>query len=68
MSHLGYGLMALFLAAVLAWQLISGKALGTWWSGQIMRQDRPLAYWIAVALQGVILIAFLVTGRSWHLR
>jgi len=67
-SRLSYGLMALFLAAVLAWQLISGKALDTWWSGQTLRQDRPLAYWIAVALQGVILIAFLVTGRSWHLR
>ena len=68
MSNLGYGLMALFLAAVLAWQLISGKAPGAWWSGHIVRQDRPGAYWFMVALQGLILFAFLLTGKSWRLR
>jgi len=67
-SNLGYGLMALFLAAVLAWQLFSGKALGSWWSGSIIRQGHPGAYWFLVALQAFILFAFLMTGRSWHLR
>ena len=68
MSNLGYGIMALFLAAVLAWQLFSGKALGTWWSGPVIRQDSPGAYWFLVFLQGFILFAFLMTGKSWHLR
>ena len=68
MSHPGYALMALFLAAVLAWQLVSGRALSAWWSGQIRRQHRPGAYWFSVAAQGAILIAFLLTGQSWHVR
>ncbi len=68
MSKLSYGLMALFLAAVLAWQLASGRALGTWWYPNITRQDSPWAYWFVVAVQGAILVAFLVTGKTWHLR
>ncbi len=68
MINLSYALMALFLAAVLAWQLISGRALGTWWYPNITRQDNPRAYWFVVAVQGVILVAFLLTGKTWHLR
>ena len=68
MSSRNFGLIALLLAAVLAWQLISGQALGTSRSGRINRQERPLAYGFVVALQGGILVAFVVTGRSWHLR
>ena len=37
MSNLSYYLMALFLAAVLAWQLASGTAPGSWWSPRLTR-------------------------------
>jgi hypothetical protein len=67
-SRPSYGLMALLLAAVLAWQLVSGKPLSAWWSGLITRQDRPRAYWFSVAAQGAILIAFLLTGKTWQVR
>jgi len=56
------------LAAVLVWQLISGKALGTWWFSGITRQGNPAAYWFVLAVQGVIFIAFLTTGKTWNIR
>jgi hypothetical protein len=68
MSSTSYYLFALFLAAVLLGQFISGKALGTWWFPRITRQDNPAAYWSVLAAQSAILIAFLVTGRTWHIR
>jgi len=68
MSNTTYYLFALFLAGVLVWQLISGTALGTWWRPRITRQDNPGTYWFVLAAQSVILIAFLITGRAWHLR
>jgi hypothetical protein len=67
-SNSSYALMALFLSAVLAWQLTSGRALGTWWYPDITRQDSPRAYWFVVAVQGVILVVFLLTGKAWHVR
>jgi hypothetical protein len=67
-SNLSYGLMALFLPAVLAWQLVFGRALGIWWFPNVTREDSPRAYWFVVAVQGAILVAFLVTGKMWHLR
>jgi hypothetical protein len=67
-SDLGYGFTAIFLAAVLAWQLIVGRALGTWWFPNITRQNNPGAYWLVVAVQGAILVAFLMTGKTWHMR
>jgi len=68
MSNLTYYLMVLFLTAVLVWQLVSGKALGAWWFPRITRQDNPGAYWFVVAAQGAILIAFLMTGKTWNIR
>lgn len=68
MSNLSYYLMALLLAAVLVWRLISGKALGTWWFSGITRQGNPGAYWFVLAVQGVIFIAFLTTGKTWNIR
>lgn len=41
-----------------------GKALGI----KITRQDGPRAYWLVVAVQGAILVAFLLSGKTWHLR
>jgi hypothetical protein len=61
-------LLATFLAGVLAWQLASGVAMGAWWCPRVVRRDRPVAYWLVVALQGGILIAFVLTGRTWHTR
>jgi len=60
--------MALFLAAGLMWQLVSAQALGSWWSPRLTRQDNPAGYWFVLAVQGAILVAFLATGRTWHLR
>jgi hypothetical protein len=68
MTGLSNYLFALFLAAVLAWQLASGTALGAWWYPRIRRRDRPVAFWLMVAAQGAILTAFLVSGKSWHHR
>jgi hypothetical protein len=68
MSNLTYYLLTLLMVAVLVWQVLTGKALGTWWSGPISRQDNPGAYWFAVAAQGALLIAFLMTGKSWPVR
>ena len=68
MSNFSYYSMVLLLTSVLVWQLISGKALGTWWFPRITREDNPGAYWLVVAVQGAILIAFLTTGKIWNIR
>jgi len=41
MSNFSYSLMALFLAAALVWQLVSGTALGSWRSPRATRRDNP---------------------------
>jgi len=68
MSNLSYSLVALFLAAVLVWQLVSGTALGSWWFSRATRRGNPGAYWVVLAIQGAILIAFLMTGKTWNVR
>jgi hypothetical protein len=68
MSNLTYSLMAIFLAAVLVSQLASGNALGTWWRPRITCRHSPGFYWVSVVIQGVILVAFLMTGKMWHVR
>jgi hypothetical protein len=68
MSGITYYLVALLLVGVLVWQFISGRALGTWWYPKITRQDNPKTYWFVVAAQGAILLAFLLTGKTWHVR
>lgn len=52
MSNLSYYLVVLLLAAVLGWQLISGKALGTWWFSRITREDNPKLFWLAGGSSG----------------
>jgi hypothetical protein len=42
--------------------------LGTWWFPRITRGDNPGVYWFVVAIQGAMLIAFLMTGKSWNVR
>lgn len=69
MTNATYYLVAILFAAIPAWALISGKALGVWWwHTMINRQNEPVAYWLVVALQFCIFILFLVTGSSWRLR
>jgi len=68
MSTTTYYLMALFLAAVLARQLVSGRALGTWWRADVTRQDEPGFYWTFIGLQCLVLVAFLLKGSGWHVR
>ena len=68
MSSSVFVLIALFLAGVLAWQLASGVAMGAWWYPRVVRRDHPVAYWLVVAAQAAILMAFVLTGKSWHLR
>ena len=64
MSSFSYSLVALLLAAVLVWQLVSGTALGSWWFPRATRRDNPGAYWVAVAIQGAILFVTLWLGIS----
>ncbi|HYM34365.1 MAG TPA: hypothetical protein VET48_03160 [Steroidobacteraceae bacterium] len=68
MSDAMYHGLALLLAAVLLWQLISGKALGTWTRPVVARANDPGIYWILLTIHCAILIIFLLTGKSWHLR
>ena len=68
MSTTNYYLLAMFLAGVLLWQLISGKALGAWWHPVITRRGNPPTYWLVLAVQFAILAGFLLTGKAWHIR
>ena len=68
MSSTSYYLVALLMCGVLLWQIVSGSAMGAWWDPRISRQDRPKTYWFVLAVQCAVLMAFLFTGRSWHVR
>ena len=69
MSDATYCVVALLLAAIPAAALVSGKAPGVWWwRTSVSRLHQPAAYWLIVAVQCGILVLFLFTGRSWHLR
>ena len=68
MSWTTYYLLALFLCGVLLWQILSGTAIGAWWYPRITRHDNPKTYWVMLAVQCAILLAYLFTGRSWHVR
>ena len=69
MTDTTYYSVALVLAALPAWALVAGKALGVWWWRPLInRHNEPKAYWLVVALQLGICIMFLLTGNSWHLR
>ena len=67
MTGINYYLFALFLAGVLVWELISGRAMGRV-TGRISREDNPGVYWFVMAVQVAILLLFLLTGKSWHVR
>ncbi len=69
MTDFTYYSVAILLVAIPAWALVSGKALGVWWwRMSFTRLREPVAYCSVVAVQVVIFILFLFTGRSWHLR
>jgi hypothetical protein len=61
-------LFALFMAAVLIWQLISGTAMSFRRFRRVTREGSPLVYWLSVAAQFVILLLFLFTGGKWYVR
>jgi len=52
------------LAAVLLWQLVSGKALDRSWRPSIDRNVRPRVYWLVVAGQAAVVAVVLATGKS----
>jgi len=66
MSLTVYLFVALVLAGAVGWQLASGVAVGAWWYPRVARRERPTAYWLLVAAQGAIFVAFVLTGRTWH--
>lgn len=68
MSNASYWGFALLLTAVVVWQLATGRALGSGWFRGPTRREQPAAYWFVVAVQGAILVSFLMTGRAWHVR
>lgn len=68
MTNATYYGMAWFLAAVLVWQFISGQALGAWWRPRLGRRENPRGYWLVLAVQVAIFIAFVTTGKTWHVR
>jgi hypothetical protein len=69
MSSNEFHLFVLFLAGVLLWQLISGKALGAWWYPRITREESPKTYWFVLAVQGAILAGILTNGTAtWNFR
>ena len=63
-------LFALFMAAVIVWQLISDTAMSfrRYRRQRVRREDNPLVYWLSLAAQFVILLLFLFTGGMWHVR
>ncbi len=67
-TGLKYYTFALFLAAVLSWQLISGTAMSFRRLRRVRREDNPLVYWLSLAAQFVIFLLFLFTGGKWHVR
>jgi hypothetical protein len=69
MSNTTYVLVAAFMAAVLVWQVVSGvSSVVWWWRPRVARRENPGIFWTAIALQLAVLVAFLLTGRSWQLR
>jgi hypothetical protein len=67
-SHPAYWLVVLVMCAAILWQLRTGEALGAWWYRRIFREEMPGTYWLILAAEAMMLIAFMVTGRSWHIR
>ena len=63
-------LFALFMAAVIVWQLISDTAMSfrRYRRQRVRREDNPLVYWLSLAAQFVIFLLFLFTGAKWHVR
>jgi hypothetical protein len=61
-------LIASLLSAVLGWQLIAGRAMSAWWQTPVFRQERPWAYGFLMAVQGAILVPYLMTGKTSHVR
>jgi hypothetical protein len=69
MSDLAYALVALLMALALLWQLLSGaSSVIWWWRPRITREHDPALYWLVLALQLSILVAFVLTAKSWHAR
>ncbi len=64
MSGPGFYFFALFLACLLLCQLLPH----TLWSPGVTRAERPRQYWLLLGAQGAILLPFLLTDRSWHVR
>ena len=60
-TNLSYYLIALFLAAVPVWQLVSRTGPGPVVVTPPTRRDDPGAYWFVLAAQGAILVAFFAT-------
>lgn len=69
MNGFTYYLLAIFLVSVLIWQIVTGITSVAWlWHSRITREDKPIFFWGILAVQLAILIAFLVTGKSWQIR
>lgn len=68
MSTSAYLLINIGWACLMLWQLHTGVAAGNWRQPRICRDERPFTYWSIMILQFLILILFLVKGRStpWH--
>jgi hypothetical protein len=50
--------------AIIGWQLWSGKALSRGWSVVALRSEKPVRYWLNIAIQCVAVVAILVlVGR-----
>jgi hypothetical protein len=58
-------LIGLLMAGIVLWELRSGQA---WGRGRIDREARTRTYWLVLFSHGAILVAFLLSGQSWHLR
>ena len=68
MIGIKFYLFALFMAAVIAWQVISGTAMSFRRFRRVRWEDNPLVYWLSLAAQFVILLLFLFTGGRWRVR
>jgi hypothetical protein len=61
-------ILALGLAGLVLWQLVTGKALDMYWRPTVTRKENPRMYWFVLTVQSGILMVIQVTGKStWQL-
>jgi hypothetical protein len=65
MTRLEHFFYVLFWVGFLSWELYSGQVRMLRFSSPARRDEQPITYWVALALQGALFVAFVRYGRTW---